>query len=201
MWPSGRPRSPRATCPKTQRAERRPARDTHRTSPILAKTRVREPCSGIDGLYLSGIGPPPVGLLDELDLLKEQAIENVAPVDSVLGGYPMKVVSTPMGKFGTAWFMSWPDLASCRAKSAQRSVSSRNRMLHGVGPEGTVAWVRGVLANAGIDVRQRPVMLQVARLDLHYDWQGLWIEAEERSHFVTYSDHRALFQVTEDRQG
>jgi len=74
---------------------------SHASQPILAKTGVgcRELCSGIDALYLSGIGAAPVGLLDELDVLKAEAVESGAPVDSVLGGYPVRVIGTAMGKY------------------------------------------------------------------------------------------------------
>lgn len=171
----------------------------HFSQPILANTRVEgwELCSGIDALYLSGIGASPVGLLDELDRLKEQAVENGAPVDSVLGGYPVKVLGTAMGKYRycVVHELARFGFTPSEALPAVR-VQPTSHALHGLGPEGTVSWVRGVLANAGVDVR-----LQVARLDLHSDWQGLWIEADERSNFVTYSDRRSLYEVTEDLSG
>ncbi|MBK7021891.1 MAG: hypothetical protein IPH38_20490 [Candidatus Microthrix sp.] len=172
---------------------------SHASQPILAKTGVgcRELCSGIDALYLSGIGAAPVGLLDELDVLKAEAVESGAPVDSVLGGYPVRVIGTAMGKYRycVAHELARFGFTPLESLPAVR-VQPTSHALHGLGPEGTIAWVRGVLANAGIDVR-----LQVARLDLHSDWQGLWIEAEERSNFVTYSDRRSLYEVAEDLSG
>ena len=37
--------------------------------------------------------------------------------------------------------------------------------------------------------------------DLHGEWQGLWIEPDERRSFVTYSDRRALYEVGEELSG
>ena len=172
---------------------------SHPPQPILTKAGVerRELCSGIDALYLSGIGATPVGLLDELDVSKAEAVESGAPVDSVLGGYPVRVIGTAMGKYRycVAHELARFGFTPSETLPAVR-VQPTSHALHGLGPQGTIAWVRGVLANAGIDVR-----LQVARLDLHSDWHGLWIEAEERSNFVTYSDRRSLYEVAEDLSG
>ena len=59
-----------------------------------------------------------------------------------------------------------------------------------------VLWVRNLLDALGIDAT-----LQVARLDLHADFHGLDIAAEERSKFVGYSNRRALYEVDEALSG
>ncbi|MGB4105529.1 MAG: hypothetical protein WBK25_15720, partial [Candidatus Microthrix parvicella] len=111
--------------------------------------------------------------------------------------YAVRVIGTARGKYRycVAHELARFGFTPLESLPAVR-VQPTSHALHGLGPEGTIAWVRGVLANAGIDVR-----LQVARLDLHSDWQGLWIEAEERSNFVTYSDRRSLYEVAEDLSG
>ena len=60
----------------------------------------------------------------------------------------------------------------------------------------------------GAELRRRLEMtrgihavLHVSRLDLHSDWQGIEIKANERSNFVTYSDRRALYEVAEEMSG
>lgn len=68
--------------------------------------------------------------------------------------------------------------------------------LHALGPDGLVLWVRNVLDAAGVDAT-----LHVSRLDLHADWQGIEIKANERSNFVTYSDRRSLYEVAEEMSG
>jgi len=68
--------------------------------------------------------------------------------------------------------------------------------LQALGPDVLVLWVRNFLDANGIDAT-----LRVSRLDLHSDWQGLWIDAEERKHFVGYSNQRALYEVNEDLSG
>lgn len=47
--------------------------------------------------------------------------------------------------------------------------------IHSLGPATLVEWVRDFLDLIGANVT-----LTVARLDLHSDWQGFWIEADER---------------------
>ena len=69
--------------------------------------------------------------------------------------------------------------------------------LHSLGGPATVLFVRNLLDALGID----DAVLQVSRLDLHSDWQGLSITAEERTNFVTYSDRRTLYEVSDELTG
>jgi hypothetical protein len=156
-----------------------------------------ELASGIDALYLSGRTELPGSLLDELDRLKTQAAEGESPVDWQLGGYPVKVLGRAFGKYRYA---VKHDLALIGFTPSDKlpaiRVQPTSLAIHAMGPEVTVLWVRNVLDAAGIDAR-----LQVARLDLHADWQNLWIDADERSHFVGYANRRALYEVDEELSG
>lgn len=59
--------------------------------------------------------------------------------------------------------------------------------LHALAPQQTVLWVANLLDAAGIEAS-----LHVSRLDLHSDWQGIELRANERSNFVTYSERNLL---------
>ena len=156
-----------------------------------------ELASGIDALYLSGMGSAPTVLLDELEAAKSVAVETGQPVDYALGGYPVRVLGSSWQKYK---YCAKHELARIGVTASESlpvvRIQPTSLALHALGPETTVLWVRNVLDAAGIDAR-----LQVSRLDLHADWQGLWIDAEERSRFVTRSDRRALYEVTEELSG
>lgn len=156
-----------------------------------------ELASGIDALYLSGRADLSSGLLDELDRLKTQAVEDEAAVDWQLGGYPVKVLGRAFGKYRFAvkhelaliGFTPSDTLPAIRVQPTSLAI-------HALGPDLTVLWVRNVLDAMGVEAH-----LHVARLDLHADWQSLWIDAEERSHFVGYANRRALYEVDEELSG
>jgi hypothetical protein len=156
-----------------------------------------ELASGIDALYLSGMGSAPTVLLDELEAAKSVAVETGQPVDYALGGYSVRVLGSSWQKYK---YCAKHELARIGITASESlpvvRVQPTSLALHALGPETMVLWVRNVLDAAGIDAR-----LQVSRLDLHADWQGLWIDAEERSQFVTRSDRRALYEVTGELAG
>jgi len=157
----------------------------------------RELASGVDALYLSGRGDIPDSILADVDALKTRALEVGSKVDWTLGGYPVRVKP---GRFGSYRYAIEHELALFGLTPSDSlpavRVQPTSLALHSLGPELTVMWVRNVLDAAGIDA-----VLSVARLDLHSDWQGLWIDAEERRNFVTYSDKRALYEVADDLSG
>lgn len=175
----------------------RPSGDAGEAEKALTAAEPRELCSGIDALYLSGIGEPDAVLLDELDEYRTTATETGTPVVFDLGGHQGRVVGHGWEKYRycVAHELARFGFTPSTSLPAVR-VQPTSLALHALGPDGVVAWVRNVLANAGLDVR-----LQVARLDLHSDWQGLWIDADERSNFVTYTNRRALYEVDEDLSG
>lgn len=153
--------------------------------------------SGIDALYLSARGDVPGVLLDELDQHKQAATEAESPVDASLGGYPVQVRGHGWGKYRYCVEHQLAKLGITPSTTLPAvRIQPTSLALHSLGPAGTVLWVRNVLDAAGIDAR-----LQVSRLDLHADWQRLWIDAEERSNFVTYSNRRALYEVDDTLSG
>ncbi len=153
--------------------------------------------SGIDALYLSAQGDAPHILLTELADLRAAAEADDAPVDAVLGGYPVKVMPS---RFGRYRYCAVHEMARIGFTPSKKFPVVRFQptsvALHAFGPAGTVLWARNFLDACGIDA-----ILGVSRLDLHSDWQGIEIKANERSNFVTYSDRRALYEVGEEMSG
>ncbi len=168
----------------------------HRTRELLAHSPV-ELCSGIDGLYLSARGDAPPSLLIDLEVMRAAAEANDQPVDFQIGGTPMKVQPRAFGKYR---FSLTHELAQIGVTPSENLPLMRVQptaiALHSLGPDLTVRWVESILDAAGIEAS-----LHVSRLDLHSDWQGIEIKANERSNFVTYSDRRALYEVAEEMSG
>jgi len=119
------------------------------------------------------------------------------PIDADLGGYPVKVqprgwlkyrycVTHELARFG---FTPSDKLPAVRVQPSAIA-------LHALGPDGTVLWVENVLDAIGFEGD-----LHVSRLDLHSDWQGIDVHANERTHFVTYSANRHLWEVAEEMSG
>lgn len=168
----------------------------HECSPLLAKLPV-ELLSGIDSLYLSAQGSVPASLLTELDERRIAAEATDSPIDVALGGYPVKVLARAWGKYR---YCAVHELARIGFTPSTTLPVVRFQptavALHALGPHGTVLWARNFLDACGIDAT-----LNVARLDLHSDWQGIDIKANERVNVVTYSDKRALYEVGEEMSG
>lgn len=158
---------------------------------------VVELASGVDAFYLSGHGELSPVLLDELDVLRNRAAELGQPVDWSLGGTPVKVLGRAFLKYRYAirHELAMIGMTPSASLPAVR-VQPTSLAIHALGPETTVLWVRNLLDAAGITAR-----LQVARLDLHADWQHFNLGAEERQNFVTYSNRRALYEVDEALSG
>lgn len=156
-----------------------------------------ELASGIDALYLSAKGEVPSTLLDDLDRLKTAARDTGEAIDTTLGGYPVRVL-------GTGWRMYRycfvHELARVGVTLGDRLpavwIQLTARALHTIGPATAVLWARNLLDALGIDA-----VLTASRLDLHSDWQGFWIEPNERGNFVTYSDKRSLYEVGDALSG
>ena len=159
--------------------------------------RAVELTSGIDALYLSAQGAAPESLLIELAELRAAAEIDDAPVDAVLGGYPVKVLPRA---FGIYKFCAVHEMARIGFTPSEKIPVVRFQptalALHAYGPTNLVLWARNFLDACGIDA-----VLGVSRLDLHSDWQGIELKANERSNFVTYSDRRALYEVGEEMSG
>lgn len=153
--------------------------------------------SGVDALYLSGRGDLPAPLLEYLDALRNQAAEGGSPVDASLGGYSVRVLGHGWGKYAYCCVHDLARIGFTRSESLPAvRVQPTSVGLHALGPALLVLWVRNFLDASGIDAT-----VTVSRLDLHSDWQGIWIDAEERTSFVSYSNQRALYEVDEDLSG
>lgn len=164
---------------------------------LAPEARPVELASGIDALYHSAVGRVPSALFELLDTAQETARADRQPVDIFLGGYSARALGSGWGKYR---YCVQHELARIGFTPSDKLPAVRiqptSKALHALGPTTTVLWVRNLLDAAGVDAS-----LQVSRLDLHADWQGLWVDAEERQHFVTYSDRRALYEVAEDLSG
>jgi hypothetical protein len=160
-------------------------------------SHLRELASGVDALYLSGRGALPRVLLDQLDGLKGAAADTGGPVDVALCGYPVRVLGSGWGKYR---YYAVHELARVGFTPSDAlpcvRVQPTSLGLHALGPDVMVLWVRNLLDALGIDA-----VLQVARLDLHADFHGLDIAADQRSNFVGYSNRRALYEVDEALSG
>lgn len=156
-----------------------------------------ELASGIDALYLSGYGELPADLLAELDRFRSMAMADENPTEFELGGYPVRILKHSWQKYRycVEHELARIGFTPSKALPAVR-VQLTSVAIHALGPETAVLWVRNLLDAAGLDVR-----LQVSRLDLHSDWQGLWVDAEERRHFVGYANRRALYEVDDELSG
>ena len=166
-------------------------------APPFSCHRPVELASGLDALYLWGRGVVPGGLLADLERFKLLAAEAGGPVDVHLVGYPLRVLGSGWGKYR---YCAVHELARVGFTPSDAlpcvRVQPTSLGLHALGPDVIVLWVRNLLDALGIDAT-----LTVARLDLHADYQQLAIEAEERSHFVGYSNQRALYEVDEALSG
>jgi len=163
----------------------------------LGHDRPVELVSGIDALYLSAQGVAPASLFADLEAARSAAESGDMPVDSLLGGYPVKVQPRAWGKYR---YRATHELATFGFTPSESlpvvRVQPTSVALHALGPHGTVLFVENFLDACGIEAS-----LHVARLDLHSDWHGIEFKANERSNFVTYSDKRSLFEVGEELSG
>lgn len=159
--------------------------------------RAVELLSGIDALYLSAKGTAPAVVFEQLDACRSAAEDANAPFETILGGYPVKVLPNAWGRYR---FCARHELARLGFTPSERLPVVRIQptavALHALGPELTVLWARNFLDACGIEAS-----LHVSRLDLHSDWQYLDITASERRNVVTYSNRRALYEVDEQLSG
>ncbi len=162
----------------------------------LAVSRV-ELCSGIDALYLSAQGEAPSILFDDLAVARACAEADGRAIDWTLGGYPVLVQPHSFGRYK---YCVVHELARIGITPSRNLPVVRFQptsiALHALGPNGTALWAANVLDSCGIEAS-----LHVSRLDLHSDWQGIDVRANERTNFVTYSTRRALYEVEEEMSG
>lgn len=139
------------------------------------RLRSTELTSGIDALYLSARGEAPRILLDDLNVLRGAASAADLPADALPGGHPVKALPRAWGKYRycavheLARIGFTPSITLPVVRFQPTAIA-----LHALGPQGTVLWARNFLDSCGIDAT-----LHVARLDLHSDWQGIELRANE----------------------
>ncbi len=75
-------------------------------------------------------------------------------------------------------------------------VQPRAEFLHGAGVEQVVEWSRSLLESLC-----GPVLLEVSRLDLFADFQGLSVSGDQRHEFLCRADARHLFKRAEEFNG
>ncbi|MEQ1700319.1 MAG: hypothetical protein ABMA25_09420 [Ilumatobacteraceae bacterium] len=153
--------------------------------------------SGVDALYLSAQGSAPPSLFADLEAARAAAEAAGLPIDTTLGGYPVKVQLSAWGKYR---YCAVHELARIGITPSERLPVVRLQptavALHSLGPQGTILWAENLLDACGI-----LATLHVSRLDLHSDWHGVDFLANERQHFVTYSNRRSLYEVDDELSG
>ncbi len=75
-------------------------------------------------------------------------------------------------------------------------VQPRAEFLHGAGVDYVVEWARSFLESVC-----GPVLLEVSRLDLFADFQGLSVSGDQRREFLCRADARHLFETAEEFNG
>ena len=157
----------------------------------------RELASGVDALYLSGRAALPVDFLANLDALRLIADQQEGSVEIVFGGLVMQLQPRKWGLYRYCIDDSYARIGfSPKGKIPAIRVQPRAEFLHGAGVEFVVEWTRSLLESVC-----GPVLLQVSRLDLFADFQGLSVSGDGRHEFVCRADVRHLFEHGEAFNG
>ena len=156
-----------------------------------------ELASGVDALYLSGRAALPGELLDQLQALRLLADQQEGPVEIIIGGLVMQLQPRKWGLYRFCLDHPYARVGfSPRQKIPAIRVQLRAEFLHGAGVESAVEWVRNLLeAECG------PVLVEVSRVDLFADLQGLDVNGENRREFLCRARGRSLFEEDEEFNG
>jgi hypothetical protein len=157
----------------------------------------RELASGVDALYLSGRAALPGELLEQLHALRLLADQQEGPVEVIIGGLLMQLqprkwglyrycLDHPFARFGF----------SPKDKIPAIRVQPRAEFLHGAGVVEVVEWSRSLLESVC-----GPVLLEVNRLDLFADFQGLSVSGDQRHEFLCRADALHLFEDAKEFNG
>jgi len=167
-----------------------------RSDQVVANTQltadgVRELASGVDALYLSGHAYLPKAFLARLEDARLFADQVSLPVPFELGSLTFGLAPHGWGKYrfcldhesGRIGFTSSTWLPAVR-------IQLRAEFLRALGPEGTVRHFDELL---------RPQMdrlvLNVARLDLFCDVEGLVLRGEDRRNFLCRGDASTTYEA------
>lgn len=171
----------------------RTAPPSHNSDESLASRRVsvREVCSGVDALYLSGRAEVPEVVLDTLESLRLAAEASGEHQELPLMGGTFFVAPRSFGKYryrlehstGMVGVTASTHLPAVR-------VQPYAEFLHGVGPEAAVEFF-GMVAEYLVG---GPVSWSASRMDLFCDVQGWDLCGDDRSRFVARSERRDLHE-------
>jgi len=157
----------------------------------------RELASGVDALYLSGRAALPAELLEQLHALRLIADQQEGPVEIVFGGLVMQLQPRKWGLYRYCIDDTYARIGfTPKGKIPAIRVQPRAEFLHGAGVDFVVEWTRSLLESVC-----GPVQLQVSRLDLFADFQGLSVSGDQRHEFVCRADARHLFEDGEEFNG
>jgi hypothetical protein len=141
---------------------------------------LQELASGVDALYLSGMAAIPGALIERLEKVRSWAQEIGRPVPFQFGGEEVWVAGHNFGKYRYCIKHEHGQVGlTPRQKLPAIRVQPRAEFLHGYGAASATVWFRELLqAECG------PVRLAVSRIDLHADFQGWMLTADDRHKFV-----------------
>lgn len=158
---------------------------------LLASSPVRELCSGVDALYLSGRAELSPLLFEVLEEHRSDAEESDGPVALSLAGEEFWVEPRAFGKY--RYRLTHPGglvgVTASEHLPALR-VQPRAEFIHGAGPEVALEFFAGV----GEYLAGGPVSWSLSRLDLFCDVQGWDLEGDDRRRFVCRADRRDLHE-------
>lgn len=150
-----------------------------------------ELASGVDALYCSGRVELPAAFLASLERAREEAEITGVDVPVVVGETEFRVQSRGFGLY-RYWLVHANGAVGVTPSAFLPAfrVQPRAAFLHGVGARQAVAWFRAVLGESCV----YPIEFTTSRLDLHADWQGWELTAEDRCNFVCRSKIRVTHE-------
>jgi hypothetical protein len=155
------------------------------------RPRVVELASGIDALYLSGQTPVSESLRSQLEIGRAAAVDAGEPQPFSFGnGNMFEIAHHGWRKY--PYLLAHPNgLIGIKPDSLMPPVrvQPRAEFLHGVGPLEAARWFEDVL-----EWRMGRVTLSVNRLDLHGDFQGWDLGADDRERFVCRARSRTTYE-------
>ena len=157
----------------------------------------RELASGVDALYLSGRAALSTELFEKLNTLRLLADQQEGPVEITLGGRAMQLQPRKWGLYRYCLDHPYARFGfTPKDKIPAIRVQPRAEFLHGAGVDYVVEWARSFLESVC-----GPVLLEVSRLDLFADFQGLSVSGDQRREFLCRADARHLFETAEEFNG
>lgn len=156
------------------------------------KASLRELCSGVDALYLSGRATLSESLFEALEERRQEAEEADEPQPLQLAGVEFFVEPRSFGKYRYRLAHSSGLFGVTRSENLPSFyVQPYAEFLHGVGPGEAFRFFDGV----GEFLAAGPVEWSASRIDLFCDVQGWDLVGDDRERFVCRSERRDLHEV------